>query len=82
MYFDSMLFVPWSVKTRLLHWKLFEAPTSERDNKWNVIGCAWISNKAKFEIFCLWDVTMPLWLCASRHFEGPCCLHLQRFNVH
>jgi hypothetical protein len=81
--FDSMLFVPWSVKTRLLCWKLFEAQTSERDKTIEPdLRSAWNSNKGKFEIFCLWDVTMPLWLCGSRHFEGPCCLHLQRFDVH
>jgi len=42
----------------------------------------WNSDKAKFELFCLWDMTMPLWFCGSRHFEGPCCLYLQRFHVH
>jgi hypothetical protein len=42
----------------------------------------WNSDKVKFVLFYLWDVTMPLWLCGSRHFEGPCCLHLQRFDVH
>jgi hypothetical protein len=30
MYFDRMLFVPWSVETSLLYWKLSEAPKSER----------------------------------------------------
>jgi hypothetical protein len=42
----------------------------------------WNSDKAKFELFCLWDMTMPLWFCGSRHFEGPCCLYVQRFHVH
>lgn len=42
----------------------------------------WNNNKAKFELLCLWDVTMPVWLSGSRHFEGPCCPYLHRFDVH